>query len=223
MGGGWRDDRCHLVPPGSHPVLALFAPPPRSHPSLGEQVSLGTSSQSTSSPYSPLARALCSNAPRRFHHPPPAATATLGLRTEAHSQTLLRLRVTRLREGCRDGRPGCLPAARSVFLGASCLPARRWQRLGLRVTAASHCRKEGRRWEWTFQGQNLSELLFIVPLHLSGPQKTVTLSVLVFDGGKKLATHTHDFNSRNFLGHFLRKVVDSGYNDGSSSSTTSLV
>lgn len=62
-------------------------------------MSLGTSSQSTSLQYSPLARALCSNAPRRFHHPPPAATATLGLRTEAHSLTLLRLRVTRLGGG----------------------------------------------------------------------------------------------------------------------------
>lgn len=105
MGGGWRGERCHLVPPGPHPVLALLAPPPHSHPSLGEQVSLGTSSQSTSSPYSPLARALCSNAPRRFHHPPPAATATLGLRTEAHSLTLLRLRVTRLREGLQRWAP----------------------------------------------------------------------------------------------------------------------
>lgn len=163
MGGGWRGERCHLVPPGPHPVLVLLAPPPHSHPSLGEQVSLGTSSQSTSLQYSPLARALCSNAPRRFHHPPPATTATLGLRTEAHSLTLLRLRVTRLEGGsCRDARPGWLPAARSVFLGASCLPARRWRRLRFRVTAASDWRKEGRRWEWTFQGQNLLKLLFIV-------------------------------------------------------------
>lgn len=105
VGGGWRGERCHLVPPGPHPVLALLAPPPHSHPSLGEQVSLGTSSQSTSSPYSPLARALCSNALRRFHHPPPAATATPGLRTEAHSLTLLRLRVTRLREGLQRWAP----------------------------------------------------------------------------------------------------------------------
>lgn len=64
-------------------------------------MSLGTSSQSTSSPYFPLAR----NAPRRFHHPPPAATATLGLRTEAHSLTLLRLRVTRLWEGLQRWAP----------------------------------------------------------------------------------------------------------------------
>lgn len=127
VGGGWRGERCHLVPPGPHPVLVLLAPPPHSHPSLGEQVSLGTSSQSTSLQYSPLARALCSNAPRRFHHPPPAATATLGLRTEAHSLTLLRLRVTRLEGGelqrcaprlaasCSLSFPGCqLPSSEEM-------------------------------------------------------------------------------------------------------------
>lgn len=91
------------------------------------------------------------------------------------------------------------------------------------MTAASDWRKEGRRWEWTLQGRNLLELLLIDPLHLSGPQEMVTLNVLVLDGGKKLATRTHDFNSRDFLTHLLRKVVKSGYNDGPSSLATSLV
>lgn len=56
-----------------------------------------------------------------------------------------------------------------------------------------------------------------------GPQETVTSNVLVFDGRKKLATHTHDFNNSDFLIHLLGKVVNSEYNDGPSSLATSLV
>lgn len=100
VGGGWIGEGCHLAPPGSPPVLVLPAPPPHSpNTSLGEQVSLGTNSQPPSLPDFPLARAFCSNAPGRFHHPPPEAIATLGLRSEARSQPLLRLRVTRLGGG----------------------------------------------------------------------------------------------------------------------------
>lgn len=61
---------------------------------------------------------------------------------------------------------------------------------------------------WGLQGQGGLELLSIVPPHLSGPEEMVASNVLVFDGGKKLATRAHDTNSSDFLIHPLRKVVD---------------
>lgn len=61
-------------------------------------------------------------------------------------------------------------------------------------------------WECAFQGQDFLALLSIVPSS-SRPQETVTLNLLVLDGGKKLAIGGH--NSSDFLGYLLRKAAPS--------------